>query len=306
MKKTRTFWILRIALVLTPLAFLAFCMGLTIAPSEALAATRDSTAEQTRLDDTTSQGNSNPLELGKELYQAGRFAEAAAAWQEAERVYSMRGDRANLALSLSYLSLAYQEMGQWEEARAAIAKSLEQLQSSGEVLDTILFAQALNTKASLLLATGDSQGALDTWKRSEEFYREAGDEMGVLGSQINRARALQSLGFYRRSQTLLQAAARELESKPDSAVKASSLRSLGIALQTIGNIQAGQDILEQSLAVARRADADLEISSTLLSLGNAAVGIEDFDAALEYFQEAEKAAMSPLEQLEAQLNQLIM
>ncbi|NER37371.1 MAG: CHAT domain-containing protein [Oscillatoria sp. SIO1A7] len=301
MKKTITFWILRIALALTPLAF---CMGLTIAPSEALAAAHNSTREQTRLDDRASQGSSNPLELGKELIRAGRFAEAAAAWQEAERVYSMQGDKANLALSLSYLSLAYQEMAQWEEARAAIAKSLEQLQSSGEILDTILFAQALNTKASLLLATGDSQGALDTWKRSEEFYREAGDEIGVLGSQINRARALQSLGFYRRSQTLLQAAARELDSKPDSAVKASSLRSLGIALQTIGNIQAGKDILAQSLAVARRADADLEISTTLLSLGNAAVGIEDLDAALEYFQEAEKAAMNPLERLEAELNQL--
>ena len=303
----------RIPLAFTPLAFtplaftpLAFALGLAIVTPPVLAAAQDSMAQEraSLLSPASQRTNSNPLELGKELYRAGRFAEAAAAWQEAERIYASRGDRENQAVSLSYLSLAYQELARWEAARIAIVKSLDLLQSNSETVDAILFAQALNTQASLLLATGDSQGALDTWKQAEGFYEQAGDETGVLGSRINRARALQSLGFYRRSQRLLQVAAEELDRKPDSALKASGLRSLGIALQTISNIKASQEILAQSLAIARRVGATTEISTALLTLGNTALELEDLDTALGYFQEAEGAAMNPLERLEAQLNQL--
>lgn len=279
-------------------------LGLAIAAPPALAAGHGSIAEERTSYQPISQISSNPLELGKELYRAGRFAEAAAAWQEAEQAYAARGDRTNQALSLSYLSLAYQELAQWEAAGVAIAQSLDLLQSSGETADAILLAQALNTQASLMLATGDSQAAVDTWKQAEGLYQQAGDKTGVLGSRINRARALQSLGFYRRSQRLLQVAAEQLDGEADSALKASGLRSLGIALQTIGNIKTSQEILVQSLAVAQRVGAKAETSAALLSLGNTAVELEDLDAALEYFQAAEKAALNPLERLEAQLNQL--
>jgi hypothetical protein len=60
--------------------------------------------------------------------------------------------------------------------------------------------------------------------------------MGQLGSQINQAQALQSLGQYRRAKTLLENLVDQLQPEPDSVLKAESFRSLGIALQTIGDL----------------------------------------------------------------------
>jgi len=33
------------------------------------------------------------------------------------------------------------------------------------------------------------------WQQAQKFYEQAGDKMGSLGSQINQAQALQTLGF---------------------------------------------------------------------------------------------------------------
>ena len=247
---------------------------------------------------------SDHLQAGKQFYQAGRFAEAAAAWQIAVQTEAANGNLANQALSLSYLSLAYQELAQWEAAREAIARSLALLQSSQKTVDTILFAQALNTQASLLLATGEAQEAIETWERAETLYRKAEDVTGVLGSQINQAIALQTLGFYRQSQQLLHEAAKQLDLMPDSTLKASGLRSLGIALQIVGNIKASQEVLAQSLEIAQRLEDPSEISTVLLSLGNSAIQLEALETALNYFQQAERVAITSQEKLEAQLNQL--
>ena len=285
------------------LASLGLLAIAAFAPTTALAATLSVPEGQFSVE-SVDRATSDPLQAGKRFYRAGRFAEASVAWQTAAQTYATAGDRPNQALSLSYLSLAYQELARWDAARQAVEQSLELLEGSGKTVDAILLAQALNTQASLLLATGESQEAIDTWKRAESFYDRAEDVTGVLGTQINRARALQTLGFYRRSQRLLQDAAKQLDNLPDSTVKAGGLRSLGIALQVVGNIKASRDILLQSLEIARRIDATAEISTVLLSLGNSAVELNDLETALDYFQQAEGAAMSPLEQLKAQLNQL--
>jgi hypothetical protein len=45
------------------------------------------------------------------------------------------------------------------------------------------------------------ENALDSWQFAAKTYAEAGDEMGVLGSEINLAQALQTLGLYGRAKT---------------------------------------------------------------------------------------------------------
>ena len=105
----------------------------------------------------------NQLEQGRTLYEVGRFAEAAEVWKKAAQIYAEEGDRLNQALSLSYLSLAQQELSQWVEAKQAIEKSLSILQDPQIESAAILLAQALNTQASLLLHTGQSNSALETW-----------------------------------------------------------------------------------------------------------------------------------------------
>jgi CHAT domain-containing protein len=128
--------------------------------------------------------------------------------------------------------------------------------------------------------------------------------MGVLGSQINQAQALQSLGMFRRSLDLLEQVQQALKTQPNSLIKATGLRSLGLVWQAVGNLQQSQNILKESLAIAQTLNSPSEMSAALLSLGNTARGLDEMPTALQYYQQAAQTATSPLEQLEAQLNHL--
>ncbi|MEQ9238266.1 CHAT domain-containing protein [Coleofasciculus sp. E2-BRE-01] len=237
---------------------------------------------------------------GKTDYDRGRFADAVLAWQAAEQVYQQAGDRTNQAISLNYLSLAYQHLGQWEQAKTAIEESLNLLTTP---TDPALLAQVLNTKGSLQLATGQSEAALQTWKAAETAYSQADDAIGVLGCQINQAQALQSLGMFRRSQQVLERVQKALTLQPDSLIKATGLRSLGMVWQAIGELDEAQNVLKQSLAIAQILNSPADISAAFLNLGNTARVLGDRDAAITYYHKAAKTATNPLNQLEAQLNQ---
>jgi CHAT domain-containing protein/tetratricopeptide (TPR) repeat protein len=243
---------------------------------------------------------STQLAQGRTLYEAGRIADAVTVWQQAAQDYEAKGDRLNQALSLNYLSLAYQDLGQWQNAQKAISQSLELIPLN----HPFTLAQVLNTQGSLQLALGKAEAALDTWKQAENAYRAAGDEVGVIGTQINQAQALQTLGLYRRAKTNLEQVNQKLQTQPDSLLKAAGLRSLGVALQVVGDLQQSQDVLEQSLAIQERLDSAGDSSATLFSLGNTHRALQDYPKATELYQKAAEKATNPLSQLEAQLNQL--
>ncbi|MBD2254034.1 CHAT domain-containing protein [Nostoc parmelioides] len=277
------------------LSILSLCLAVTIAPVKA------SIPLQTTLNVSLSTPQTtNELEQGRKLYHAGRFAEAATTWQTAAQKYHIQGDRTNEALSLSYLSLAQQELNQWDTARKSIEQSVKILQTAKPSVDAIIWAQILNTQANLQLRTGKAETALEIWQQAQKYYEQAGDNMGSLGSQINQAQALQSLGFYRRSKQQLETLTQKLQQMPDSEVKVSGLRSLGLTLHAIGDTNS-QLVLEQSLATANKIDAKTHLSSILASLGKVASDFQDPEVALNYFEDAEKAATNPNESLQARL-----
>lgn len=241
------------------------------------------------------------LDRGRRLYDSGRLSEAAQLWQQAAAAFATKGNRSQQALSLTYLSLTYQDLGEWDDAATAIDKALSQLNDTAPA--TRIRARALNAQASLQLARGQTQAALETWQHAETAYETTDDSMGVLGSQINQAQAMQVLGLYRRSQTRLESINRQLQQRPDSELKVAGLRSLGITLQMVGNLQRAREILEQSLNIAKSLDIPGETSATLFSLGNTARALRDYEAAFEYYRQAEAIAPTELARIEAQINQ---
>ena len=257
----------------------------------------------------TATSTLSPLDQGRKLYAAGQFADAIAIWQTAAQSYAASGDRLNQALSLSYLSLAYQALNQWNEATTAIEQSLAILEALNVKGKEIVLAQALNTKAGLLLRTGQTETALETWKRSADLYQQVGDQQGSLGAQINQAQAMQRLGFYRRSREHLEAIAQQLAALPDSditdsEIKVIGFRNLGTTLRLIGDLSASQTALEKSLAIAQRMNATTEISNCLLALGETIADQGDLTAGIEYFQQAERMAANSDDQIHARLNQI--
>jgi len=61
------------------------------------------------------------LREGRNLYQIGQFSAAVSLWQQAARDYELQGEIRNQALSLNYLSSAYQKLGEWQQAEGAIS-----------------------------------------------------------------------------------------------------------------------------------------------------------------------------------------
>ncbi len=249
----------------------------------------------------SSQSTVTPLEQGKQLYDVERFAEAAKLWQQAAEAFEQQGELRTQALCYNYLAIVYQDLGQWEAAQGAIARVLNFLQTTG---DSFLHAQVLNTQGSLQLSTGDAQAALETWKQAEAYYRSLKDVTGIVLVQINQAQALQTLGLYQQAQTTLVKIKQDLIVLPDSRLKSKGLRSLGMTLQVVGDLPQSRAILSESLAIAKRLNSTQEIGETLFVLGNTARAMTDFEAALNFYQQAIDTATNPRTQLEAQLNQL--
>ncbi|MEQ9369247.1 MAG: CHAT domain-containing protein [Coleofasciculus chthonoplastes F3-SA18-01] len=251
---------------------------------------------------------SDLVEQGKLYYQAGQFDQAAQVWQEAAETYAAEGFILKQAQALNYLALAYKELGNTESAQSAIAQSLNQLQSKQDTDNNtrLLLAQALNTKGTIHLLQGQSQTALDTWKKSASIYKQADDQTGQLISQINQAQALQALGKYRRAKSLLEQLVSELQNEPNSLMKAKGLRSLGVALQTLGQLRQSKAALEASWQISQQLNSPQDTSEALFSIGNVARDLQEYAVAWTYYQQAAELTPDPLTQLEAQLNQLRM
>ena len=269
---------------------------------------RENTARENTARENTARENSDGRSLlrqGRTQAEAGNFSQAAATWKEALAKSRQVGDVLGVAISSSYLSYAYLQLGELEQGRAAMQESLAALQEASDRPGAaIVRAGALNTQGSIQLAMGETDAALETWQSAEETYEIAGDELGKLGAQINQAQALQALGLYRLSSSQLERALAQLQSQPDSLVKATGLRSLGVALQAIGNLQRSSEVLQQSLLISQKLGSDSSTGAALYDLANTASQQQDMEAALEYYRQAAATAPGLLEKTEARIGQL--
>lgn len=242
------------------------------------------------------------LNEGRFLYEAEKFTDAAAIWQQAATAYAQQQDLANQAWSLSYLSLAQQALGQWSQAETAIALCLELLQQSKP--EAAIQAQVLNIQGHLQSSTGKTEAAIETWQQAEAAYQTLKDQKGILGSKINQSQALRRLGLYRRAETILNSVEQELQTQSNSPFKVQSLQSLGIALHTVGKLSESQAVLQQSLAIADRLNPPPDKSSILFSLGNVSRTAQNFTAAQKYYQLAAENTTNQRVKLDSQLNLL--
>ncbi|MBD1810031.1 CHAT domain-containing protein [Microcoleus sp. FACHB-SPT15] len=258
---------------------------------------------------------SDRIQQGKELYQAGQFSEAVTAWQKGAAMFEAQRDVLNQALTLSFLTSAFEQLGQWTEATEAITQSLRLLANNKQQTSEhqLILAQVLNTHGNLQLTQGQESDALATWQRAEAAYKKAGDEVGILGSQINQARVLQALGLYRRATIILEQVEQTLQKQPDSALKVAGLRNLGNTLRLVGDLDRTRIVLQQSLAIAERLreeshssldESASDISGILMSLGNTVRAQGETDTALKFYRQAAEIAPLATIKIQAQVIQL--
>jgi len=258
------------------------------------------------------------LEQGKEFLQAGQFLQAANVWQEAVAAFRVSGNKQGEALALSYLGFAYQQLGKWQEAESAIASSLSLIRNLNPNKNSqLILAQALNNQGHLQLALGKLTEAIKTWEETAAIYSQIGDTEGAIGSQINIAQALQSLGLYRRAQKNLEQLEISLNTQPNSLIKATALLSLGNTLQAIGELEKSRQVLQQSLNIAQELQIKSTLTAIFFSLGNTArafakkaeeinntsIANTEFTTAINAYQKSIELSISPISRVQAQINQ---
>ncbi|MEH1845789.1 MAG: CHAT domain-containing protein [Nostoc sp.] len=242
------------------------------------------------------------LEQGKVLYNDGKFAKAVEVLEQAVQAYKQQRQSLRMAVTLSNLSLAYQQLGAWSQAQQAITESLNLLKGQDKNQNLQIFAQSLDIQGRLQLTTGQAEAALETWRQTEEIYRQADNQSGVVRSLINQAQAWRTQGFYPRSVKTLEEVSQTLKSQPDCIEKTVSLRSLGDALLVLGDLEKSRQALEESLMIARNLQSSADIGASLFSLGNNARKQQDKAKAIAYYQQTVAASPLPLTKVQAQLN----
>ncbi|MEO1792821.1 MAG: hypothetical protein AAFR25_11425, partial [Cyanobacteria bacterium J06629_19] len=134
------------------------------------------------------------IDQGRQHYKAQRFTSAINDWSQASEVLATQNQPAQQALLHSYMTTAYQALGQWENAETNILHSLDLLAVAS--VPPQISAQIYNTFGSLQFATGRIQSALETWQQAETLYLQNGDELRYFNNLLNQIQAQQTLGFY--------------------------------------------------------------------------------------------------------------
>jgi len=233
-------------------------------------------------------------------YQSGRFQEAVTLFEEAIAHYTT--DPLRQAMALGNLALAHQQLGHWEDAKEAIARSLDLLATLEANQDQqSVQAQALVIAGQLALDQGQPDQALTYWNQSTELYINLGDRSRQWQSQIYQAQALQALGFYRQAIDRLEVVNQALQNEADSVIKVNGLQSLGDALRVAGNLERSRQVLEGGVAIARRLDQTEQVAALTLSLANTLQALGETEEALVLYQRMPSVGTIGLK---AQLNQL--
>ncbi|NMG20371.1 CHAT domain-containing protein [Brasilonema bromeliae] len=237
------------------------------------------------------------------LYQSGKFTEAAAAWKQTAQVFATIGDKLNQAMALSNLSLTYQQLGEWEQAKKAIEDSLALLKTASKGKEELkILAQSLDIQGSLQRELGQTADALNAWQQASKIYSQTSEQEKLAQSKINQAQAMQDLGLSPRAcSTLLEVLNQDIgvsncqelndldkpefnkpkteilkqrlqvvADKSPSLSRVVALRSLGELLRFVGQLEQSQMILETSLKQAQKLNSPQEQAAVYLSLGNTA------------------------------------
>ncbi|OCQ91148.1 hypothetical protein BCD67_25455 [Oscillatoriales cyanobacterium USR001] len=252
--------------------------------------------------------------LARESYAAGNFEDAVKYWQQVISAYEIQGDWLNQAISLSNLSLTYQQLGRWQEAEKAIENSINLLpkESKANSVELKAIAQTFDIQGNLQLEQGQVNSALKTWEKSTNIYVKLKDELGRKRSLISQVKAMQELGRYEQAcQSLIPVMGLENQKKftlPNqtceqltnsdnfkeiqaqlnsnlNGIQLTGLRLLGDVLRKLGYLDKSRKLLEAVEPLISQQNSSEEKALIWLSLGNTYEALANRNKFLSDFQQ---------------------
>jgi CHAT domain-containing protein len=220
---------------------------------------------------------------GREAYNLERYAEAVDLLQQGLKFTTNNGEKPTQAVILSNLSLAYQQLGDWETAQKQIAASLKLLENSpSSTQSSRIYAQSLDIQSRLWYLRGKPEAALKSLQQSAKIYANLGDEAGKITNTINQVQALQALGLQQQAYNQIEQIQQTLPKIADLGIQVQGYLSLGNVLRTVGDLKRSHSALNQGLALAASLPPSTTNhnikNATLLSLANTLVATGNLES----------------------------
>jgi CHAT domain-containing protein/Flp pilus assembly protein TadD len=183
--------------------------------------------------------------LGSALADLGRYGEAVDELRRAEEAWAREGEGDGRGAALFNLGNVHAEMGDWERAAALYRQAQPLLREPGQrvALDSAL--------ASLLLASGDAEGAAAAWQRSLDSAAAAA-RPGLL---LNLGQARLQAGDEAAAEQAFReaAAAARAASPPERGTEAAAALALGRLLLRRERVDDARKTLREASALAEGA-----------------------------------------------------
>ncbi len=259
----------------------------------------------------------------KTWYKEGKLFLAIENWQKIAFNYQNKQQKVNQARILTYIALAYSQLGQWGKADQTINHSLDILQQQNTLTSdpslSSTLAEAFNVQGTLQLGKGDVLSALSSWEQATAIYQQVNHKIGSLRTQINQSRALQQLGLYRRSCEKLLTVLTDGDLRCDHVTAETLTQHLSNSLlsltplqragwRSLGEVLGQRGQLEESFAILDQLFQQLpprnNQGALLLSLGQTLELQGKVKQAKEIYQQAIAEATNYETQVNAQLAQL--
>jgi tetratricopeptide (TPR) repeat protein/TolB-like protein/tRNA A-37 threonylcarbamoyl transferase component Bud32 len=189
---------------------------------------------------------------------------AAAAFEEARRLFAAAGDHAGEARAVNSLGIVTWQRGDLAGARKLYEQALATFHDTGDRRGA---AQALNNIAILLWQQGDLAGAKDIYGKVIAVYRETGNRRGL-------ASTLSNLGMVQRAENDLDAARRTDEEAltlrraiGERQGEAVSLNNLAQVLSDQEDLAGARELMSKAVAIFQEIGNKGSASDVLINLG---------------------------------------
>ncbi len=203
----------------------------------------------------------NLVQQGRNYYQAEKFHQASDKLEQAADIFAELEELDKEAITRGNLSLAYQQQGNWQEAKNAIALSLTLLNFKYDLDNPTkipdlpaeklqILAKIINIYGRLWYFQGNLDNALSSWQLATNIYQQLEDRQGIVTSQINQIQALQTLGLYQEAKKIGQIVEQNFKYLPDN-LKFQGLLSLGNIYRSLGDLANSEKYLQATLELAQ-------------------------------------------------------
>ena len=228
----------------------------------------------------------NLLQEAQEYYQAGQFTSSLQLLEQVSAKFSTENKTLQQAQLQSLISLAYQQLENWQQAQEALDMGVNLLENQPDnPQKQQVLAQLWNSQGHFYFHQEKNDSALEAWETAQKLYSSLGDRLGEKGTLVSISQALLHLGFYKRScDTILDAwdypskfcealnpedipallAVSEIEQPRLWQVKA--LHSMANSYLLLGKLTQAQVVMEQTQQLKSRLNLDLPLLDNQITL----------------------------------------